>query len=92
MLDGQAPEHLWQLSIDTIANGIQEVPPGTSARYEEMQSVATDYLKLLEEAAQAPNESRAAYESRLADAISPFADNPAFQAILEFQRAAKLGS
>ena len=93
MLDGQPTANLGQLSIETIAHGIQGVEnTDTSARYETMKTVARDYLETLDQAARAPAETRAEYEARLAAAIAPYADNPAFQAFLEMKRAAKLGS
>jgi len=48
-------------------------------------------LITLEEAAKAPAEKLAEYESKLADGVAPYADNPAFQAFLELKHAAKLG-
>lgn len=93
MLDGQPTANLGQLSIETIAHGIQGVEnTDTSARYETMKTVARDYLETLDQAARAPAETWAEYEARLAAAIAPYADNPAFQAFLEMKRAAKLGS
>ena len=92
MLDGQPTAQLGDLGLDTIARGIQGVhAPEVSARYAEMKDVARDYLETLEVARLAPEEKLAAYRERLADAIAPYADNPAFQAFLEFKRAARLG-
>jgi len=56
-----------------------------------MKSTARHYLETLEEAQKAPETKLAAYRERLADSIAPYADNPAFQAFLELQRATKLG-
>ena len=93
MLDGQPTANLAQLSIETIVKGIQGVArPEVAARYEEMKEAARDYLETLQEASLAPEEKLAAYKERLASAIGPYADNPAFQAFLEMNRAAKLGS
>ena len=66
--------------------------PQVSIRYEEMKGVARHYLETLEQAAIAPEDKLAAYKQRLAEAIAPYADNPAFQAFLEMKRAAKLGN
>ena len=59
-------------------------------RYEKMVAAAKDYLVTLEEA-KAPADKLAEYEKKLAERVSPYADNPAFQAFLELKHAAKLG-
>jgi predicted ATP-binding protein involved in virulence len=92
MLDGQPTAQLANKSIEEIAQGIMGVShPQVSQRYEEMKGVAKHYLETLEEAAISPEEKLEAFKQRLADAIAPYADNPAFQAILEMERVAKLG-
>jgi hypothetical protein len=62
-----------------------------SIRYLEMKETAKNYLQLLEEARHSPECKLAAFKEKLADASSPFADNPAFQAFLELERVARLG-
>jgi predicted ATP-binding protein involved in virulence len=92
MLEGQPTARLGDLSIAEIAEGIQGVPDTrVSARYAEMKNVAKGYLQLLEDTTLSPLEKSAAFKDRLTDAISPFADNPAFQALLELERVARLG-
>ena len=92
MLDGQPLAQLDNLSIDDIAEGIQRVEnPEVSLLYAETKSVAKSYLETLEEATLAPKEKLEEFKLRLAHQISPYADNPAFQAFLEMKRAAKLG-
>ena len=92
VLDGQPTAQLGDKPIDEIVQGIMGVPnPRFSERYEEMKGVARHYLETLEEAQLAAEDKLAAYKSRLADSIAPYADNPAFQAFLEMKRAAKLG-
>lgn len=92
MLEGQPTANLGDKSIDAIARGIQGVEqPEVSARYAEMREVARDYLETLHEAALAPAEKLEQYKARLAESIAPYADNPAFQAFLELNRAARLG-
>jgi hypothetical protein len=49
-------------------------------------------LLTLEEAAQSPPDKLAAFKDRLAASIGPYADNPAFQALLELEREGRLGS
>ncbi|MBI3801049.1 MAG: AAA family ATPase [Deltaproteobacteria bacterium] len=93
LLDGQPPTaQVADKPIEEIAEGIMGVSnPQVSVRYEKMKEVARHYLETLEQAAIAPEEKLAAYKQRLAEAIAPYADNPAFQAFLEMKRAAKLG-
>lgn len=92
MLDGQPTADLGNLSIEEIASGIQQVAnPEVSFRYAEMKDVAKNYLATLEEAAKAPAEKLADFKVQLAEAIAPYADNPAFQAFLEMKRVVKLG-
>ena len=92
MLDGQSRANLGNEPIQTIAHDIQGVEnTETSARYDEMKSVARDYLEILEDAAMAPEDKLEEYKRRLAESIAPYADNPAFQAFLEMKRTVKLG-
>lgn len=92
MLDGQPTANLGNLSIEEIAKGIQQVEnPQVSYRYEEMKGVAKSYMETLEEAVKTPPEKLEDFKTKLAEAIAPYADNPAFQAFLEMKRAAKLG-
>ncbi|MFN9872164.1 MAG: AAA family ATPase [Cyanobacteriota bacterium] len=93
MLEGQPTAKLGDLSIAEIAEGLQGVPDtSVSARYAEMKETAKNYLELLDQASQSPEAVSAAFKDRLAEAVSPFADNPAFQALLELQRVARLGN
>jgi predicted ATP-binding protein involved in virulence len=92
LLDGQPTAELANLPIGEITQGIMGVPNAeVSLRYGEMKGAAKHYLELLEEAALAPEEKLAQFRERLADTIAPYADNPAYQALLEMKRAAKLG-
>jgi predicted ATP-binding protein involved in virulence len=92
MLDGQPTAQLANMSVEEIAQGIMGISnPQVSLRYEEMKGAAKHYLELLEEASKAPEEKLTAFKEQLADAVAPFADNPAFQAFLEMKRAVKLG-
>ena len=92
MLDGQPTAQLANLSIEAIAHGIQGVDrTDVGERYETMRETARNYLQTLEEAAEAPAARLAEYKTRLANSIARYADNPAFQAVLEFERAVKLG-
>lgn len=93
MLDGQPTAKLGDLSIAEIAEGIQGVPDtSVSVRYADMKQSAKNYIQLLDDASQSPEELSTTFKNKLADTISPFADNPAFQAFLELERVARLGS
>ena len=92
MLDGQPTAQLGNMGLEEIARGIMGVSrPEVSQRYEEMKTVAQNYLEMLELAANSPEEKLEAFKQELAKSIDPYADNPAFQAFLEMKRAAKLG-
>jgi predicted ATP-binding protein involved in virulence len=92
LLEGQPTAQLGNKSLEEIARGIMGVPnPNVSQRYEEMKDAARQYLEILEEAAQSPDYKLSEFKEKLAEAIAPYADNPAFQAFLEMKRAAKLG-
>ena len=92
MLDGQPTAELGNKSLEEIARGIMGVSrPEVSERYEEMKTVARNYLETLELADKTPEDKLEAFKQELAKSIAPYADNPAFQAFLEMKRAAKLG-
>lgn len=91
-LQGQSVPELGNLSVEAIAHGLMGIDrPDVSERYKQMVDAAKDYLLTLEEAAIAPENKLADYEQKLATAMAPYADNPAFQAFLELKHAAKLG-
>lgn len=91
-LQGQPIPELGNQGVEEIAKGLMGVDrPDVSRRYESMVKVAKDYLTTLDEAATSPAEKLMEYEEKLAEAITPYADNPAFQAFLELKHAAKLG-
>lgn len=92
-LDGQTIPQTGNLSVSQIAEGLMGVErPDVGQRYEAMVAAAKGYLVMLDEAAKAPAEKLADFEQKLAARISPYADNPAFQAFLELKHAAKLGA
>lgn len=91
-MDGQPTAQLGNKTLEEIARGIMGIPnPQMSLRYEEMKEKAKQYLEILEEADQAPEEKLETFKERLADTIAPYADNPAFQAFLEMKRTARFG-
>lgn len=92
MLGGQPTADLASMSVEAIAQGLMGIPnPGVSLRYEEMKGAARHYLEILDAAVGSPHDKLAEYKERLAETLEPYAGNPAFQAFLEMQRAAKLG-
>ena len=56
-----------------------------------MLEAARAYLVELEEAAQSPADRLANYKRSLVERLAPYAENPAFQAVLEAERTDKLG-
>jgi hypothetical protein len=61
--------------------------PQKSERYLVMMKAAEDYYRLLREA---PEQAQAA-EDRLAELAVRFSDDPAYQALLKLERAARTG-
>jgi len=93
VLDGQPTANLGHMPVEEIAHGIMGVSnTEVSQEYEDMKQVAKHYLETLEEAATASADKQAEYQHRLAEAIAPYAHNPAYQAFLEMKRVAKLGA
>ena len=90
--DGHGVDVLANMGIEAIATGIMGLKaPEASPRYFEMLEAAKDYLAELDEAQKTPKKRLEAFKKQLAEHIAPFADNPAFQAVLEAERIAKLG-
>jgi predicted ATP-binding protein involved in virulence len=90
MLDGVPAAEVSNMSIEQIAEGIQGVEGSrVSERYAEMKDVAKEYLRLLDASIGEPVDESIDVRARLAAKLSPYADNPAFQAFLEMQRVAK---
>ncbi len=89
--DALGTDKLDNLGIEAIALGIMGVPAEAGPQYMKMLEAARAYLAELDEAARAPAERLAEYKRQLANRIAPFADNPAFQAVLEAERIDKIG-
>lgn len=86
-----ATDKLDNLGIETIARGIMGVDAEASPRYMAMLEAAKEYLSELDEASRAPADRLEEYKRQLSERLAPFADNPAFQAVLEAERIDKLG-
>lgn len=92
VLDGQSTSDLGHMPVQEIARGIMGVDnTEVGQEYAAMRQTAKHYLETLEQAAMAPSEKLDAYKQKLAQAIAPYAHNPAYQAFLELKRAVKLG-
>jgi len=73
-------------SVEDIAEHVMGVEiPQKSERYLEMMQAAEDYYRLLREA---PEKAQAA-EDRLGELAVRFSDDPAYQALLKLERAAR---
>lgn len=86
-----ATDKLDNLGIETIARGIMGVDAEASPRYMAMLEAAKGYLSELDDASRAPADRLEEYKRQLSERLAPFADNPAFQAVLEAERIYKLG-
>lgn len=84
-------EDLEHLGIEAIASGIMGVPADASPKYLAMLNAAREYLAELDEAARSPADRLEKYKESLSRRLAPYADNPAFQAVLEAERIDKLG-
>lgn len=92
-LDGDVTNGIGNLSIEGIAAALMGVPnTDASLRYAEMLSTAKEYLVELDEAAKSSDARLAEYRKLLAARIAPYAENPAFQAILEAEKKSMIGS
>jgi len=92
MLDGAATAQLANKTLEDIAQDIMGVPHSeVSQRYFEMKQTARQYLERLQSLDTSPDQKLKEFKAELAKAISPFADNPAYQAFLEMKQAAKIG-
>jgi predicted ATP-binding protein involved in virulence len=81
-----------KMGIEEIAEDLMGVENAeVSPRYLDMKEAAREYMATLDQAVADPDEPLEAYEERLAQQVAPFADNPAFQALLEMKRVARLG-
>lgn len=78
-------------SIEDIAEHVMGVDlPQKSQRYLKMMEAAEAYYGLLSQDAVRPEDLQAA-EQRLNELALPFSDDPAFQALLKFERTARKG-
>ena len=92
-LDGQPVPTPGKMGIEDIAEGLMGVKRADAGRdYVDKVEAAKDYLRLLDEAELAPEEKLEEYKRLLAEHLVPHADNPAYQALLELERVARIGA
>ncbi|NOQ13246.1 MAG: AAA family ATPase [Methyloprofundus sp.] len=91
MLEGEPLSDYESKSIAEIAKNMGVNHPDVSVRYEEMKQAAKSYLQLLDETDLSPEAKQQEYKKQLANLVSPYADNPAYQAFLELKYAVKMG-
>jgi predicted ATP-binding protein involved in virulence len=91
MLDGVPLVEYSNKGIEDIARNMGVERPDVSALYEEMKDVAENFLRVLDREDLSPEEFHEKYREKLAESIKPYANNPAFQAVLERKYAKKTG-
>jgi len=90
VLDGQPTAETANLTLEEVAEGLMGVDNAeTSARYAEMKNTARAFLEDMDRRNLSRTERFEEFKYRMAQAIAPYADNPAYQAYLEMKLAAK---
>jgi predicted ATP-binding protein involved in virulence len=90
LLDGQSLAQLGNTGIEEISQVVMDVDrPDVGERYAREVELAKSFLQLLDEAEMAPEEKLQEYIDRLSKKLE-HAENPAMQAFLELQQAARL--
>lgn len=89
--DELVTDDLEHLGIEAIASGIMGVAADASPKYLAMLQAAREYLAELDDAVHSPAERLQLYKQSLAQRLAPYAENPAFQAVLEAERIDKMG-
>lgn len=90
VLDGQPTAETANMTLEEVAEGLMGVNHAeTGARYTEMKNTARSLFEEMDRANLSTQERFDAFQRRLAEATAPYADNPAYQALLEFELAAK---
>lgn len=90
-VDELVTDDLEHLGIEAIASGIMGVAADASPKYLAMLQAAREYLAELDDAAHSPAERLEIYKQRLAQRLAPYAENPAFQAVLEAELIDRIG-
>ncbi len=91
-IDGSEIDEFKHLSIEDIAEEIQGVQmPQRSQRYQDMVHAAEQYFSLLRQDIPEDDAQLQAFKQNLDKLAEPFADDPVHQALLNVERAARLG-
>ncbi len=91
-LDKPTDENYYQQSLEEIILGTMGVNSLNSERYTKMLEVAKKYYAIIENGKSVKNKSEVAeMKQKLDKMIEPYYDNPAYVAVLQMERLAKLG-
>ncbi|WP_336042268.1 AAA family ATPase [Pseudooceanicola nanhaiensis] len=89
-LDGQETGDTANLTLEEVAEGLMGVNHAeTSQRYSKMKNTARAFLEEMDRQDLSSVQRFEAFKARMAEAIAPFADNPAYQAYLEMKLSKK---
>jgi predicted ATP-binding protein involved in virulence len=91
MLDGDPLTEYGNKGIEEIAKNMGVSRPDVSILYEDMKSVANEFLEVLDTQGLTPEEFHGRFQRQLAELIAPYSNNPAYQAFLERKYAIKTG-
>ncbi|KIF53809.1 MULTISPECIES: AAA family ATPase [Vibrio harveyi group] len=91
MMTGEPLLNYANKSVEEISKNMGVERPDVSIKYEEMKEIAKSFMEELEELDCTDREKQEEFKKRLASAVAPYADNPAYQAFLELQMLSKFG-
>ncbi|RCW90498.1 AAA family ATPase [Marinomonas foliarum] len=94
LLDGDNLSDYGSRGVEEISRNMGVSKPEVSNTYDKMKGDAHAFLETLDELDEqklSPEEFHEKYKEKLAALIAPYADNPAYQAILERKYATKIG-
>jgi predicted ATP-binding protein involved in virulence len=90
VLDGQPTADTANMTLEEVAEGLMGVDDAeTGARYTSMKNTARELFEEMDRSDLSTQERFETFQRHLAEATAPYADNPAYQALLEFELAAK---
>ena len=88
VLDGQPTAETANMTIEEVAEGLMRVENAeVGGRYLAMKDTARKLLEAMEKSDLSSREKFDEFQRRLAAEVSPYADNPAYQAFLEMKLA-----
>ncbi|MBS1081172.1 AAA family ATPase [Gluconobacter kondonii] len=90
VLGGETTSTTANKTLEEVAEGLMGVSNAeTAERYDQMKNTARRLLEEMEQSDLSTEEKFERFRLRLAEATGPYADNPAYQAYLEMQLAAR---